>query len=325
MPSQYPQSSTTPGVQSGTTSADGVSGDTRESARQEARQTTDKARETAQQAREKARAASERFKHEAREIKDEVRNQSQQFANEMRQQTEAVVQERKARAADEISTIGHAVHRAADQLRQEQDEQLASYVDAAGEQVDRIADYARNRSLSEMAEDARAIAREHPQVFYGALIVAGIAAARFIKASSPERRAPRGQFQSGYDSGFEAFDDEFYDSGASYETASSTSSYPTQSGPVGSTIPGTAGMSSPPGVQEIGADEAYNPARGSAPLGPDGAPLDEPGQTQMSGDKDTSSPRHQSKEARGYGHTPGFEPESSSDKDESQRDPNKRF
>lgn len=98
--------------------------------------------------------------------------------------------EQKERAAEEIGVVSSAIRRTADNLYAERDENLAEYVEAAAEQIDRIERYLRSRSPGAMYSDLQGIARRRPEMVAGGMFIAGVALARFLKASRPDQSVP---------------------------------------------------------------------------------------------------------------------------------------
>jgi hypothetical protein len=91
---------------------------------------------------------------------------------------------RKLGAASELSHVTAAMRRAADELY-DHGSGLAEYVDTSAEYVGLAAQYLQTRELDELVEDAQALARRQPMLFLGGMFVAGLAAARLVKATAP--------------------------------------------------------------------------------------------------------------------------------------------
>jgi vacuolar-type H+-ATPase subunit E/Vma4 len=126
----------------------------------------------------------ERVKEKAKEAGDKIKEQGRTFLNEQ-----------KERVGSEIETYSAAARRAAERLESESDTNLSSYISSAADQLDRLATRVQERDLGELIDDVEEMARRRPEVFYGGMFVAGLVAARFLKASK-EKRA-REHYQSG--------------------------------------------------------------------------------------------------------------------------------
>ena len=144
----------------------------------------------ADDATQKANAAAgevgERVKEKAKEAGDKVKEQGRTFLNEQ-----------KERVGSEIGAYSAAARRAAERLESESDTNLSSYVSSAADQLDRLATRVKERDLGELFDDVEEMARRRPEVFYGGMFVAGLAAARFLKASKEKRARERYQSAGG--------------------------------------------------------------------------------------------------------------------------------
>jgi len=129
-----------------------------------------------------ASEASERVKAKAKEAGDKVKQQGRTFLNEQ-----------KERVGSEIETYSAAARRAAERLESESDTNLSSYVSSAADQLDRLATRVQERDFGELIDDVEEMARRRPEVFYGGMFVAGLVAARFLKASKEKRTRERYQ------------------------------------------------------------------------------------------------------------------------------------
>jgi vacuolar-type H+-ATPase subunit H len=139
-------------------------------------------RSMADNATQKASEAGERVKEKAKEAGNKVKEQGRTFLNEQ-----------KERVGSEIETYSAAARRAAERLESESDTNLSSYVSSAADQLDRLATRVQERDLGELIDDVEEIARRRPEVFYGGMFVAGLVAARFLKASKEKRARERCQ------------------------------------------------------------------------------------------------------------------------------------
>jgi hypothetical protein len=101
-----------------------------------------------------------------------------------------------------VRGVGTALRSAGEQLREE-DDVVAGYAEKASERIESIASYLDSAEPRELARDAEDLARTHPAWFFGGAFLVGLAAGRFLKASTesgfggagsrvgPPRRVPR--------------------------------------------------------------------------------------------------------------------------------------
>jgi hypothetical protein len=126
-------------------------------------------------------------------LREQTGEQAGQVFERLREQGTEYVSQRKALAAEGLSSVGAAIHRAAEKLSDQKSSGLATYVDAAAQRVDEAARYVEARDLAELRRDAEAFVRRQPAVALGAMFLGGLALAQFMKAasdagSSPSRR-----------------------------------------------------------------------------------------------------------------------------------------
>jgi hypothetical protein len=134
--------------------ADGSVGEARE-----------KAQEVAGQAQEKARDAAGR-------AQDTVRQQVDQRSTQAGEQV--------AGTADDLRSVG-------EELRKQGKDAPAKLADRAAEQTEKVGSYLKETGPDEMLHDVEDFGRQRPWAVLAGGLVLGVAAARFLKASSRSR------------------------------------------------------------------------------------------------------------------------------------------
>jgi hypothetical protein len=117
-------------------------------------------------------------------IRSQTGEQAGQMIQRLRDQSGEYLSQRKALAAEGLSSVSAAIHRAAEKLSDQNSGTLATYVDAAAQRVDDAARYIDSRDLAELRTDAEDFVRRQPAVALGAMFIGGLAVARFLKAGS---------------------------------------------------------------------------------------------------------------------------------------------
>jgi hypothetical protein len=128
------------------------------------------------------------------EIKNEVKSKGKQaFAEaksgahesfqDARQAGRGFIRQRQSLLAEKLDEYQHAVRAATESLERE-DSQLAGPASKAANQLERIAGYLRNHEPEDFLEDLGGFVRRRPEVAFGGLFIAGLVAARFLKASA---------------------------------------------------------------------------------------------------------------------------------------------
>ena len=90
----------------------------------------------------------------------------------------------KDQAADKLGDLSEAIDQIADKISENDKLGLASYVRSASSQLAAFAGHLQERSMDELAEDAKELARRRPTAFMLGSVVVGFGLSRFIKASS---------------------------------------------------------------------------------------------------------------------------------------------
>lgn len=125
----------------------------------------------------------------------QIKGQAEQLADTAKdavsgagERLSSLAEEKKNDGADLIGGLAGAVRRAAgafdDQLPQASD-----YIRRAAEQIDGASEALRRRDVSELVHGIQDFARRQPTAFLGITVLAGFAAVRFLKSSTPESNA----------------------------------------------------------------------------------------------------------------------------------------
>ena len=141
-----------------------------------------------------AQDRSAKTAEQAREIGDRVSQKAEEVTEKAKEQGRSYLNDQKSRVASEVTAFSEAARRAAERLETQSDTNLSSYVASAADHLDRLGKRIQDRSLGGLVDDVEDMARERPEVFYGGMFVAGLAAARFLKASKRQRRREFAEF-----------------------------------------------------------------------------------------------------------------------------------
>ena len=124
----------------------------------------------------------------AQEVADRVKEQAKQTGNTIKEQSRGFLNEQKRRVGAETKNYSAAARGAAERLEHESDTHLGQYVSTAADRLDRLGRQIQERDLGQLVDDVEKIARRRPEVFFGGMFVAGLAVARFLKASKQRRQ-----------------------------------------------------------------------------------------------------------------------------------------
>ena len=112
------------------------------------------------------------------------KQKAREFADQAAQRAKSEAEARKTGAAGQVDQVASAVERAAEEL----DPTLSRYAATLAGSMHGIAGRLRDRSVDQLADDVRQLARSNPTMFVLGSIGVGLALSRFLKASP--RRAP---------------------------------------------------------------------------------------------------------------------------------------
>lgn len=113
------------------------------------------------------------------------KQKARELADQAAQRAKSEAETRKAGAAGQVDQVASAVERAAEEL----DPTLSRYASDLASSMHGIAGRLRDRSVDQLADDVRQLARQNPTLFVLGSIGVGLALSRFLKAS-PRRPHP---------------------------------------------------------------------------------------------------------------------------------------
>lgn len=131
---------------------------------------------------------AQQAKEQAKNLAHEAKDQTVKVAEQARDHVQNLVSEQKDQAANRLGSLAGALREAGRKLNEgEQGGDFGRYADRAAEQMDRLSSYLRDNDLRGLVRDTESFARRRPEVFLGGALLAGLALARFLKASSPNQ------------------------------------------------------------------------------------------------------------------------------------------
>ncbi len=122
----------------------------------------------------------------AQDLSDDVRHKAEEAGKSAVREARVRAEDAKDGVAAELSSIGNALRRASDELR-EGSPQERTFGSMATAMAD-LADTVRDKDLGEMVDDLSDFARRNPVAFLGGAALLGFAGMRVAKASRRERQ-----------------------------------------------------------------------------------------------------------------------------------------
>lgn len=129
------------------------------------------------------------------EVKQRVMQAGDRMKERVKDSARTALDTRKENAAETLTDVAHALHRAADQLHEGHRDAIGEYADKAAQRVERFCSTLRDKDMESLVHDAEDLARSKPGFFLGGAVTLGFLAARFIKSSSPSS-SPRADWAS---------------------------------------------------------------------------------------------------------------------------------
>ena len=150
----------------------------------------------------KSETGSEGLVDQATSQVQDAAGAAQEKAVELKEQGRSklgeTLDERTNQAGAQARQLAQALRQSGEQLRgQESGQQVAGVAESAAERVERLGDYLSRARGDDLLRDVETFARRRPWVVAGAGLIVGLAASRFLKASS-ERRFEATGLESGY-------------------------------------------------------------------------------------------------------------------------------
>ncbi len=116
---------------------------------------------------------------------------AQEKGSELREQGSARLRgqfdQRSSRAGSQVRSLAEALRRSGNDLGNEGNSNAAQLTGQAADRIERLGNYLEQKSGDELMRDIETFARRRPWMLTGIGMLAGMAAARFMKASSEQR------------------------------------------------------------------------------------------------------------------------------------------
>lgn len=116
---------------------------------------------------------------------------AQEKASELREQGSARLRDqfdqRSSQAGSQVRSLAEALRRSGNDLSNEGNSNAARLTGQAAERIERLGSYLEQKRGDELMRDIETFARRRPWMLAGLGMLAGVAAARFMKASSERR------------------------------------------------------------------------------------------------------------------------------------------
>jgi gas vesicle protein len=205
---------------------------------------------------------AEQAKEKAGEVAGQAQEKAQEAAGQAKSRAREQIDQRSTQAGEQVSTTAGDIRSVSETLREQGKDQPARIADQAADRIEQVGSYLQESDADRILSDVEDFARRQPWAVVAGGFVLGMAAARFMKASSSQRYQQR---QSSLGSG---------SNGASTTDLTHTATVTEGVDPSGGRFarpdaPGASGVTTPgaSGVATPGASGVDTPTSGVTPPG----------------------------------------------------------
>jgi hypothetical protein len=135
----------------------------------------------------------------ATEVREQAQEKAQEAASKASETARTQVDQRSTEFGHRVTSTAEDIRSVGDQLREQGKDQPAKLADQAAQHVERVGSWLRDSDSDKLLSDVEDFGRRQPWAFALGGLALGIAASRFLKASSTQRYQQRQQsFSSSY-------------------------------------------------------------------------------------------------------------------------------
>jgi ElaB/YqjD/DUF883 family membrane-anchored ribosome-binding protein len=128
---------------------------------------------------------------------EDAASAAQEKASELREQGSARLRDqfdqRSAEAGSQVRALADALRRSVDELSNEGSSGASQLTRQAADRIEQVGTYLEETRGEELMRDVESFARRRPWMIVGLGVLVGVAAARFVKASSERRHGQYGR------------------------------------------------------------------------------------------------------------------------------------
>jgi hypothetical protein len=140
---------------------------------------------------EGGQGAAQDAKDKASEVAGQAQEKAQEAAGQAKSRAREQIDQRSTQAGEQVATTAEDLKSVSQTLREQGKEQPAKMADQAAERVERVGNYLQQSDADQILSDVEDFARRQPWAVVAGGLVLGMAAARFMKASSSQRYQQR--------------------------------------------------------------------------------------------------------------------------------------
>jgi hypothetical protein len=123
----------------------------------------------------------------AQEVAGEAQEKARDAAGRAQQSVRQQIDGRATKAGEQVAGAAQDLRSVGEELRKQGKETPAKLADSAAEQTEKVGSYLKESGPDEMLHDVEELGRQRPWAVLAGGLMLGVAAARFLKASSRSR------------------------------------------------------------------------------------------------------------------------------------------
>jgi hypothetical protein len=127
----------------------------------------------------------------AQEVASEAQEKARDAAGKAQENLRQQVDQRSTQAGEQVAGTAQDLRSVGEELRKQGKDAPAKLADRAAEQTEKVGSYLKEKGPDEMLHDVEDFGRQRPWAVLAGGLVVGVAAARFLKASSRSRYQQR--------------------------------------------------------------------------------------------------------------------------------------
>jgi hypothetical protein len=132
-------------------------------------------------------SAAEKTQEKAQEVAGQAQEKAAEIAQKAQENVRRQVDERSTQAGEQVGGTAEDLRSVGEELRKQGKDGPAKLAEQAAEQTERVGSYLQEKNSDELLHDLEDFGRRRPWAVLAGGLVAGVAAARFLKASSRDR------------------------------------------------------------------------------------------------------------------------------------------
>jgi hypothetical protein len=149
-------------------------------------QSTEQVKQSAQAEFQKLKGAA--HEHTAAAV-EQMKEKAQDASQQAKEMSSTFFKGQKQNVVSRVDAYAESARKAAECLRSSEGHAVAGAVSTAAEQLTRVSDYLRQKEPTDLLHDVEQFARRKPEIVFGGMFLLGLAASRFLKASSPRQQS----------------------------------------------------------------------------------------------------------------------------------------